>query len=298
MIGPKTHRFRLTPRRNGSRKAGRFARLSQPLLWQELDDSLMFNDGQTSQAPLQNNDLQHNRVSACDAKYLKVGCACGFKIVRDGCRKTDCPACADQVTKRRARRVFDRFELVRGKRPLLYTVLTVPMSIRSRFTSRREWRKTVKKVIAEFKKQFGFEFGLEFSHPIAEKNEEIFHPHMNLLWLQTAETKRFDPELPGSIDVRKLNQIWAKILGYGSKVDVHHQFMLTEKQMRHRCRYVVRCFPGYSPWTGPIRWYGKIPKMKPEVVVCPKCGQCYEIIDWHSTEAEYLEEQAIRIESS
>lgn len=139
-------------------------------------------------------------------------------------------------------------------------------------------------MIGIFKKDFGFEFGVEISHPISEAAEEVFHPHINLLWLQKPGQKPF-------IDLDKLRQAWAKLLQYGGPVDVHHAYYTDKKKIMHKCRYVARSFPGLSIWVGSLRWYGKPPKMDPEVIVCPKCGQCYIIMDF-ITEHEYLEERA------
>jgi len=270
MVTPRTHRFR------GRRRKPQGSTLD---LFEAVEDSIILNIRQTS-------------LSACAAKGLKVGCLCGFRVVRSGCMKKDCPVCGQEVTKRRARRIFDRFEKVRNGRPVLYTVLTVPPKVRSRFVVRSEWRKVVKAVIKVFKSEFGFDFGVECSHPISETNEYVFHPHINLLWLQKAGVDRHKSEIPGSIDLDKLRARWAQILGTAGPVDVNHQFAATEKKIRHRCRYIARVFPGLSSWVGSVRWYGKPPVLPPEIRKCPKCGQVFMVIDF-LTEHEFLEERAI-----
>lgn len=139
-------------------------------------------------------------------------------------------------------------------------------------------------------KAFGFDFGVEISHPLSEEQPDVFHPHANILWIQTPGSKAF-------VDLDALRAAWSRALGTKDVVNLHHQYLKDKKQIRHRCRYVARVFPGFSTWLGSIRWYGKAPKLGPEVVECPKCHECFVILEF-ITDLEYFEEVQQRINTT
>ena len=197
----------------------------------------------------------------------------------------DCPTCKEAVTARRTRRIFDRFELVRGRRKLCYTTFTVPMQRREQFLTPEKWRAVIHQLIAIMKTHYGFEFGFEASHPISEKQPEVFHPHVNLVWLMRLG---YRPRM-SKAKLISLRRLWAKLIQWDQSV-IHHKYSNIKGQIWHVCEYASRAFPGYSVWQGPIRWYGKFPHMKPERYLCPDCGTEF-IFRGYALESEYLEEQ-------
>lgn len=281
MTEPRTHRFRFE-------RYGKRQRMLTPALGDALEDPLILTIRQTS-------------ASACTAKYFRTFCSCRKRIHRSGCRRRDCPLCAEDLTSRRSIRIFKRFEQVRKGRPILYTVFTLPVALRGKYTSRTEWRNLVKNLIAELKSTAGLELGCEQSHPVGD-SEEHFHPHVNILWIQKKGHH-------ADFNVRRLRQMWKWLLDYSDgDVVVHHQWTRRDAvnkqsgeqisinvQIKHLCNYVARTFPGYSSWVGSIRWYGKIPKLPDETHVCPHCGSVY-VFDGFSDEDEYLEDRARRIQ--
>jgi hypothetical protein len=144
-------------------------------------------------------------------------------------------------------------------------------------------------------KSLGFDFGVEATHPISEDQPDLFHPHVNLLWIRKSGLSAHlsDTEL------KDLKAFWAQLIGVPYAV-VNHRYKGFDhpKKIMHWSKYVARPFPGFSSWQGPIRWYGKFPKMPPEVYVCPHCHQCYVVIDRHVLHSEYLEEQLERINTT
>jgi len=247
--------------------------LQQPALWPDEEaDTLILSIQQTSR-------------NACTAKHYYRSCNHEITIRRRGCMSRDCPTCKDQVTSRRTRRIFDRFELVRGHRKLCYTTFTVPMQRRQQFLTRHEWRKVVKQLIVILKAHYGFEFGFEASHPISEKQPDIFHPHVNLVWLMRPG---YRPHMRKAKLV-VLRREWAALLQWDESV-IHHKHSNIKGQIWHICEYASRAFPGFSVWQGPIRWYGRIPHMEPELYRCPVCGSEFVFLGL-ALESEYLEEQ-------
>ena len=230
--------------------------------------------------------IRQTFTSSCHPRYFRQFCECGKTVHRTGCRKTDCPECADEITARRSIRAFKRFEKGRKGRPVLYTVFTVPPVIRERFSDRNVWSKVVKLVVRNLKNLYGFEYGLVQSHPISEDHPDTFHPHLNVLWIQKPGHKAFFEES----QLVMMREIWASILDYDKEVVVHHEYTQRRKlnkrtgelikeavQIKHLCNYVTRTFPGYASWMGSIRWYGgkAVPKLKDEIHTCKTCGAVY-----------------------
>lgn len=240
--------------------------------------------------------MQQLFTNHCQVRYPIMACKCGSRIRRSGCMRHDCPDCAEFVRQRRGNHMFDRFKLVRGSRPVLRTTFTVPMHLRRSYLQRHEWRAAVKKMVKILKADFGFEFGVEVSHPVGETEPgapEVFHPHINFLWIQTLG---HSPHL-SLVQLRKLRRSWAEIVGCCGVVNIEHKYYRSDRRIRHACRYFGRNFPGFSIWQGPVRWYGKIPKLPPSSGLCPCCHACYQFLGY-ALGSEYLEEQLVRINTS
>ncbi|GAI04751.1 unnamed protein product, partial [marine sediment metagenome] len=126
----------------------------------------------------------------------------------------------------------------------------------------------------------GLYYGLGSSHPISEKNPNIFHPHHNFVWIQKLGFKPF-------LDVDELRKDWASVIHANCEVDVWHAYGNDESVIFKWVSYIVRPFPGWRFWRGKaVRWYGKdYPKegkdyepekcdMKDEI--CEECGEKIE----------------------
>lgn len=136
--------------------------------------------------------------------------------------------------------------------PVVYTVLTVPKPLRDALKDPKAWGKIRRKAWAMLKNEFGALYGVEASHPHGENpGRDGFHPHLNFLWIPSERRK-------GYLNVDRLRFLWARVLGYDAKrpVVVHTEYAHGKRKIQHWARYVVRPWPGYSWWTGAVRWYG------------------------------------------
>jgi hypothetical protein len=225
-------------------------------------------------------ELQAN-PKACSPTYLVKECGCGRIAVQKTCMNLDCVVCQPKTTRRRARQAFLRLSLAR--RPVIYTVFTIPFMERYRFIDKAVWQKVRSKVWKILRQYFGAEFGVEATHPIGDESNE-FHPHLNFLWIQKDGYSPF-------IDVDMLREKWSALLGV-SVADVNTQYSESQPKIRHMCNYALRTFPGYMWWCGSVRWYGHYPKLeKPTQEICPECGKPFHCIgsishididDWNS----------------
>jgi hypothetical protein len=146
----------------------------------------------------------------------------------------------------------------------------VPISIRDKYLDPIYWKRVRKEMWQCLKNTYGAYFGVEISHPIGDEAPTVFHPHLNVLWVQRDGYKPF-------IDVTALRTAWAGILGV-ELADVHTQYTDNLYQIRHWTNYVSRTFPGYSWWIGPVRWYGSYPVIRKREYICPECGETIRLI--------------------
>ena len=226
---------------------------------------------------------------ACDPQTAIVRCGCRWRKVEEGCGSSDCPACAERVGNRRAKRAI--FRLTAGlpdhRWPVCYTVLTVPPRYRAACVDPKVWGQLRSAAWKELKKRFGGVFGLEATHPVGDPGEQlhlrmgecsdptVFHPHLNFLWVRCNQQ--------GTINVAELRVVWADLLarvlgkrgrGRPPKVVVHHGFVLgNDQRLLHRVKYVTRTFPGWGFWLGNMRWFGRYPKTKAPPCLCEHCGE-------------------------
>lgn len=208
--------------------------------------------------------------------------------------KRTCRECGPAIGKRRASRVRQRLEAgttsASGrKKAIIYTIFTIPPALRSRCRDRKEWRKLVKKAWLVLKNHYGAEYALECSHPVGDKSTE-FHPHANFLWVQRDGFKPF-------IDVALLRKLWQAVLETYGTVDIWTSYQspkATEKERKHRYRYVTRIFHEYTSWIGSMRWYGKYPKVRyhEEPKTCPRCHEVYLFMG-RASEVEYNQQEKV-----
>lgn len=229
-------------------------------------------------------------TTRCHPRYFAFSCKCGSEhymrgchsplwspdltVVRSGCMRYNCPDCAAQITKRRAKRAKERLDKGRQGRAILYTVLTVPPHLRETYVDRKAWRKLIRGAWRVLREEFAGEFAVESSHPHGDPRDEgedaaeLFHPHVNFLWVQR---RGFSPY----IDVDRLRVRWSALLGVEVS-DVWHHYYKDPRELQRRIEYVMRTFPGFAGWVGSVRWYGQYPrKLSPHVWKCDKCGEPY-----------------------
>lgn len=218
--------------------------------------------------------------SKCKLKYIVIECACGRRVVPSVCMSLDCDTCRPHVGRRRANSVLKRLmgsTLYQRRRnhykTVIYSIFTVPMELREGFLEANEWQKARKKAWRILKEHFGARFGLEATHPRGDSSTTLFHPHLNFLWVQEEGWRPF-------LDVELLRELWAEALGVPT-VDVFTKYSNSLYKIIDWADYVTRSFPGNHKWTGPMRWYGKYPRIK-EIVECRcnECGSRFRVIGW------------------
>lgn len=221
--------------------------------------------------------LSNRPRASCEAengiKFAKFACKCGFRIHRLTCKKYDCPDCQEAVSKRRAHRALRRLNIVRKGRPIVYTVVTVPLHRRLEFRDPAVWRKFRRGVWRILRDRFGAEIAIENSHPVGDPDEgtgspEIFHPHLNLVWIPR-------PGYPGHVNVDVLRHRIRMLLECDTEIDVFTRYFQRnhKTEISRRLQYALRNFPGWGAWAGSAQWFGKISKLPPEDPgECPSCG--------------------------
>lgn len=257
--------------RSRRRRRGGQIRLAPPA-WLDLEErlrSIILTIRQTSRSPAGS--------PGCNPRYWKVACSCGFSVVRSGCGRADCPTCAPTVRRRRAERARARLESVRRGRPLIYTIFTLPPELRPEFADPNAFRLLVRRVWKLLKTNYGGDFALSAAHPVGDPREpgqdpDLFHPHINFVWLQKKGN--------GFLDVARLRADFAALLGTAGPVDLRNRYTYKRGEIWHVISYTCRPFPGFSSWTGPVRWLGSYPRKtaaerleeKQRSGICPECG--------------------------
>ncbi len=222
--------------------------------------------------------------SHCSLKYVVIDCKCNRRIVPSTCMALDCEICQPFVGKRRADSVLRRLlgdvfyqRPKHWKRAVIYTILTIPPKLRERFLDSKAWTKVRQKAWRILKKYFGAKYGVEVSHPVGDNKPDVFHPHLNFLWVQQDGHRPF-------IDRALLQRLWSEVLDVPVS-DVHTQYSTHLRLIAHWAKYVTRTFPGNHKWAGSLRWYGKYPKKtRPEHVTCCDCGSRFRAIGYVSAE--------------
>ena len=212
-----------------------------------------------------------------------------------GCMNENCISCSDDINIRRTRKCVERINVLRGNSPVCYTVFTVPPELRIKFQDTVVWGRCVKRILGVLKKKYGLKYGLGSYHPIGDRNPNIFHPHLDLVWIQKIvffaffgegeqkEKKELKPFLDDQ-QLKELKKAWKKIIGAEGVVDVFHNYTENEGLIFKRVDYCIRPFPGWKFWRGKaVRWYGKYPREGkdynaekyefPQDEICEICGQ-------------------------
>lgn len=225
------------------------------------------------------NLLVQNVTTECEPDFLVRACGCGRVVVLTGCMRKDCTICTKRLNARRADNAYGRFKLVkriRSKKRLptifCYTDFTIPPVLRQTYVNKKKWQLLRSDLWEMLRCQYGAVFALEGTHPIGEKNPDVFHPHLNFVWI-------IDDKHRPYIDVDELRGFLQVFLKYLGPVDVWHQYGQDMAQLRHWCKYVTRIFPAFSLWAGHLRWYGNYPgyKQKSECY-CDVCKQKFIVI--------------------
>ena len=155
-------------------------------------------------------------------------------------------------------------------------MFTVPPRLRGRMLDRKTWRVFRRAAWKLLKVHAGARFGVACSHPIGDKNPDIFHPHVHFLWCGEPGFKGFLPDTV--LDILRLE--WSKLLGC-KLVDIHHSYVKGTQhgKLFHRCRYVARSFPGFAAWCGSVAWFGgrQVVTFR-KLTVCPHCKEPIRII--------------------
>lgn len=220
-----------------------------------------------------------NSTVTCEPYYIVVACGCGHHTVKSGCMKKNCVTCKDYTSHHRAKETFKRFVPLLWRdeeflakdgfrhlnNKVIYTVFTMPPELRPKYVDKKKCR-LLRSKLWKLLESFGASFGCEVTHPIGDKNPDLFSPHFNFIWRQRETFKPF-------INVAKLNEGWAKILKTNLAVDCWTEYEDKIENIRHICNYVCRTFPQYAEWSGYIRWYGNYPDVKDEGEVCQKCHE-------------------------
>jgi hypothetical protein len=137
---------------------------------------------------------------------------------------------------------------------MIYTIFTIPMHLRYKYYDRKVLTELIKQIWNVLKYNFDAKWCMVAVHPISEKNPTVFHPHINILWLQGSIGAEY-------IDVEELKAQYGVLLDYEGLPDVRTRYSNKAGQLYHWCSYIVRVFPEFSRWLGNIRYYGKPPKL-------------------------------------
>lgn len=128
------------------------------------------------------------------------------------------------------------------------------------------------------KTEFGAVFAVEATHPIGDDNPNVFHPHLNFLWLIRDGFRPY-------IDVARLQSLFRSILAYDGPVNCFHSYGDDDAQLMHLCKYISRIFPEFSKWAGALRWYGKYPVIKKcRDKLCPQCLKKPKLLGYISSD--------------
>lgn len=241
----------------------------------------------------------------CGAAFRGVkGCGCGVNVVRDHCDRLECahPYCERVNRDRRGRDIFNRLDAARAGRRVIYTVCTVPPSLRSRAAEPGRWQKWLARLVNYMRKNLRLQYAMDRSDPAGE-DLITWHPHTNLLWIQNNPIPvQFKPL--GENELEGLKHAWRAILYTqeykeirravnagemglqeslvalleleAAPLNVYVDSAHEEAQLRHLSDYAGRPWPRWAKtqkYLLRVKWFGKPPKIEKEPAgPCPKCG--------------------------
>jgi len=225
-----------------------------------------------SHAPLDERLL--NPTEHCHPKYMVLECGCGRRAVVSGCGKKNCTFCEKHNNLKRADRVMSHI-IAQGKLlpnkcqyPVMnYLVFTIPPALRSRYIDRANLAKLRRKIWQLLYYYFDAEWGIEATHPVSEKNPDVFHPHLNFLFCIKHKS-------PTYLDIATIKAYYKHFLSWDKEVDIWASYTRKPGKLWHLCNYITRAFPQFSIWQGAVTYYGHPPKVeKKGARICPKCNQ-------------------------
>lgn len=252
----------------------------------DLVDDQALEDAAGSSLAAELGPWPDSPLPPCEPRVMALGCACGLRLVRTGCRKQDCPKCGQRgrrgdahhaprpwgrAVKQRAHRAGERIE---GTGLRYLTVIVLTLSDQARPYGERD---QVKQRLAELRragwailKAHGWGWAVENTHPIGDQRTDWL-PHFN--FLSATDRPRLSPERLVSI-----KRAWAAVQGLPEDTEAVLEFKWVKvrdrARYRHRLRYFLRCFPGWGKALGlRIRWYGHRPPAPERPECCPTCGE-------------------------
>jgi hypothetical protein len=212
----------------------------------------------------------------CVPAWATGACGCRTWAYEAGCHRLSCSACEDGLRIRRTQAIKARFEGPngRGKKPVIYTIFTVPPELRAAAADPKTWTKWRRAIWKAMKKKFGGLFAVERTDPCGDRNPSLWHPHLNFLWVQR---DGFSPYL----DRDALAAEWAAVIGSEREIDFHTKYSDFWPRLQHWYSYMGRTFPD---WQGSVRrhlgvrWLGKYPKKVPPEKSCVECGEDFVFV--------------------
>ena len=196
-------------------------------------------------------------TKGCTRKWNVVACECEARVYQAGCTKLTCESCEPHLRARRAASIRDRIERVRGARALVYTILTVPPELREAAADVKIWNKWRAKIWRWLKKNAGGVFAVERSDPAGDSDPGLWHPHLNLLWLQR-------DGFTGFLKVDALRAAWREIIGAKRPVNVYSQYSANERKLGAWYWYMGRTWPHWAKTVKrhlTVRWMGDYPRV-------------------------------------
>lgn len=197
-------------------------------------------------------------------------------IALGACMSLDCDRCHTDVSRRRGDRIKQRLDAGRRGAPVGESVFTVPPRLRGRMVSKATWLTFRRAAWKLLQKHAGARFAVACSHPVGDKNPNLFHPHVHFLW---CAGRGFQVHL-SQRTIANIRRDWAQLLG-ARLVDFHHSYTKGDEhgKLFHRCRYIARSFPGFGKWCGQVAWFGDVPQVRfRSVKDCPKCHKPIRVI--------------------
>jgi hypothetical protein len=194
-------------------------------------------------------------------------------VVNDHCDVLECahPYCEDRNKMRRAGAIFDRLQLARQGRPVIYSVFTVPPSRREEAAKGKVWKRWLRNLIAYLKKEFDLDYAAERSDPCGEDGER-WHPHINLAWIRKSGKGWIPDEQLALIKAR-----WKKIIGIrqSDPISVYTSYTKADAKIMFIAKYLGRCWPRWAKsqkYLLRVKWFGRPPKV--EKIKGPRLCKC------------------------
>jgi hypothetical protein len=220
-------------------------------------------------------------AESCGAPFRGVrACPKTVTVCQEHCDRLECshPYCERRNRDRRAGAIFDRLQLARRGREVIYQVYTVPPCRREAAAQEKTWKRWLRNLIAWLKKTFDLEYAAERSDPCGEDGER-WHPHVNLAWVRKNGKGWLEPDELEAIKAR-----WKKIIGLAPSdaISVYSSYTAQDQKIMHIARYLGRPWPRWAKtqkYLLRVKWFGKPPKVEkvkgPKLCKCCGCEEVY-----------------------